>query len=369
MDKIVFCKARDMKEHPNNKGLFGDVRADLTLFNEIRDSIAKTGIQEPVVIKKDGTVLSGHIRLAAFLDLLKQKDNSKTCKKTKDLLRSGMIPCRVHEDFSSKVEELTYLIHSNTQRRHLTPSQRAAVYLHLKELDEVKPLTHKGGRPKKWARKKTLAAAPKPKSRVQAFAENEDIPIRAIRNEARVMTHPLVNDELKAKIDAKEYTIMAVLAAIKDAQEVAEREHREPTSLDVLLYLEHMRGTKKPSVSTLISEVVPAPEPDPSKSKKVPKKRVVVPPVKEAVAEEVPSSVEGIGEEVSTHVEEVKVSTHPVEEAVPSSEPTPVNRFTTLRLELEEALSEVDFSPKTTQELLAIHSRLTGFLKGAQLLA
>lgn len=113
MDKIELRKVKDLVPHPFNVKYFLEPSADPS-FPAIRESIAKDGIQEPLIIKNDGTILSGNLRFAGFLWALAEK--FKDASNSREIIRESLIPVRVHEDFASESDEVLYLIRSNLDR-------------------------------------------------------------------------------------------------------------------------------------------------------------------------------------------------------------------------------------------------------------
>lgn len=67
-DKIVFRRILELRDHPEND----KYNSALTAQEEsaLRASIAEAGIQEALLIRKDGTVISGHQRKRLAADLL-----------------------------------------------------------------------------------------------------------------------------------------------------------------------------------------------------------------------------------------------------------------------------------------------------------
>src|SRR5258706_8087152 len=126
MDHIEHWPLDRLRAHPENATIFGDPEESAE-FAQILLSIKKHGIWEPIVAKRDGTVLAGHVRL--------------TCATQLEL---ETVPVRVHEGFTSYLDEVKFVIHSNTNRRHLTPEQIAHSFKRLKEI----PREHGGAKGK-----------------------------------------------------------------------------------------------------------------------------------------------------------------------------------------------------------------------------
>ncbi|MBN2157892.1 MAG: ParB N-terminal domain-containing protein [Spirochaetes bacterium] len=77
----------------------------------LMEDIRKRGILVPLVIKKDGTILSGHRRR-----LIAKHLNLKT------------VPAQYVLQRLSDVQETEYIIKDNLLRRHLEPAEREALY-------------------------------------------------------------------------------------------------------------------------------------------------------------------------------------------------------------------------------------------------
>lgn len=369
MDKIVFRSATTLKEHPRNLEIFGSADKDPELFQEIVGSIIKNGIQEPIIIKDDGTVLSGHIRLAAFLHLLTKDFDSwpGLCRVTMALLSRGEVPVRVHEDFESEDEELSYLIFSNTQRRQLTILQRNKVYKFLRELDERSPVTPPKEKPK-GRPKGAKTEKEKTRQRVDLLSADTGVSVRTLQRDSELLGHPLCTDTIKGMLDRKELAQSTAREAINEAVEHAKREKRSPNEADVLVFIANP-VTKAPRATATLAEVL--------KSKvKTPVEPAVVPAKPEKVAKKATKTETPVEVETSVEIEvplEVETSVEvevPVETTilVPTEVPTPkvpeekpttviVNLPTTLVDQLQlclsiiEGIDEVE-DPSTIRDLL-----------------
>jgi ParB-like chromosome segregation protein Spo0J len=85
----------ELKPHPENTDIYGNEEVD----NDLVESIKEKGILEPIVIKDDGTILSGHRRWTA----------AKEAKLDK-------VPCRTIT-FNDGFDEIESLIEFNRQRK------------------------------------------------------------------------------------------------------------------------------------------------------------------------------------------------------------------------------------------------------------
>jgi phage N-6-adenine-methyltransferase len=107
----------ELKPHPLNTDIYGEESPDQDLVSSIRNK----GILEPLVIRADGTILSGHRRWMA----------------TKELALSK-VPCRVIY-FSDPLDEEEALIEFNRQReKTFTQKMRESDYLMKIERERAK---------------------------------------------------------------------------------------------------------------------------------------------------------------------------------------------------------------------------------------
>lgn len=91
---MELVKVTKLKPHPLNESIYGEQEADAGLI----ESIKNNGIMEPLVIKEDGTIMSGHRRWRAAKAIGLEE-----------------VPCRV-VGYSDELEEQEALIEFNRQR-------------------------------------------------------------------------------------------------------------------------------------------------------------------------------------------------------------------------------------------------------------
>jgi len=117
---------RDIEEltrHPLNQDVYGD----LTLEPDFIDSIEQHGILEPILIKSDGIIISGHRRYAAALEV-------------------GLDEIPVREvSYDSDLEEREAVIHHNKQRTK-TFSQKMREAMELEEIERERAKERQGER-------------------------------------------------------------------------------------------------------------------------------------------------------------------------------------------------------------------------------
>lgn len=105
----------ELKVHEWNKGIFGDEK----LSEEFLDSIKQNGIRESLVIKEDGTIISGHKRLQAAQELKIQQ-----------------VLVRI-ETYNSEIEEREAFIDYN-RYRDKTFSQKISEAIFIEETEKLK---------------------------------------------------------------------------------------------------------------------------------------------------------------------------------------------------------------------------------------
>lgn len=127
MDEIVQKPLSWLRQHPQNKAVFDSRPKE---FQGIRTSIEEHGIQEPIIAKEDGTILSGHLRYFSVVQLATTKAKAEGSEPD---FTKVMAPVRIHPAFKSEYDEFCYLVEANLQRRQLTPEEVAMAYKILRE--------------------------------------------------------------------------------------------------------------------------------------------------------------------------------------------------------------------------------------------
>lgn len=82
-------------------------------FESLKVDIGRTGVLNPLLVKKDGTVVAGENRYRIALEL--KRDGNQKCSE---------IPVRFYDRDLSKDEEFEILESDNLFRRHMNPSQK-----------------------------------------------------------------------------------------------------------------------------------------------------------------------------------------------------------------------------------------------------
>jgi len=116
---IVSLDPNDLREHPLNKEIFGDLPQ--VEYNALKEDIKERGIQDPLhVVRQDSSyiIISGHQRAKIARELGIQ------------------VPCVIRDDLKDELQIKEYLIKDNLLRRHLTTAQKAEVVLKLAEIEE-----------------------------------------------------------------------------------------------------------------------------------------------------------------------------------------------------------------------------------------
>jgi len=119
---------RELKPHKLNIEIYGDEKADQDLIESIRER----GILESLVIKHDGTIVSGHRRWLAAKELKLDK-----------------VPCRILT-FNDELDEEESLIEFNRQRdKNFT--QRMKEKEHIERIEEERARRRQAsGRPPEY---------------------------------------------------------------------------------------------------------------------------------------------------------------------------------------------------------------------------
>jgi hypothetical protein len=227
MDKIEFRKIGSLRLHPDNVKIFG-LPTDESNYEEIREDIRERGLQEPLIILDNGTILSGHIRYSGVWWTLEQ-DGLTVAQ-----IKEELIAIRVHEDFASKEEELIYLMKANLERRQMDPRRIA---ISIEKLEQI-----------------VEASAGDKKKKGEAFrrlADRFGITLKLATTYRTIFGSKIVPEEYKDSVNSKTLAPTTVLEAIKFAEESAQRERRAPSPEDVVIYLKNPKSAKSTLASTL----------------------------------------------------------------------------------------------------------------------
>lgn len=396
MDKIEFRKIGSLRLHPDNVKIFG-LPTDEANYEEIREDIRRRGLQEPLIILDDGTILSGHIRYSGVCWTLEQSGL------TSDQIKGEMIAVRVHENFESKEEELEYLMSANDKRRQLDPRRMATS---LERMEQIIEASEQGKKGKKGEALKRLA-------------DRLGVTFKLATTYRIIFSSKIVPEDYKDKVNSKSLATSTVIEAIKFAEESAKRESRAPSAEDVVIYLktprakttlsDTIREAAKGSISVATSTPTPKPNPAPvvvPAPTQTPAKAPVV-TVEAAKAPE-PPTVEGRPLRIGTiegHIEKCCVD-HGCKYADPNcpvalgthkpkggcemcglesegyfddhlhddddheEEPeTPAERITTARRLLKEALKVIVLDETVTSVLIGLHTELTSYLTAMNLIS
>lgn len=191
-------KTSELRPHPENSTIFGNPE-ESEQFEAILASIRKFGIWEPLAIKADGTILSGHLRLIAA-----EKVKLKT------------VPVRVVEPFASYRDEVEFVIRSNTDRRQLTKWEIGLAFKRLKEL----PKDQGGTKKKRGGDRKSAAAQNQSGSKSTLKSRDEAAKLLGVgEQEARaletVFTTPGVPEELKRAVNNEQVAPTPAAKAVR----------------------------------------------------------------------------------------------------------------------------------------------------------
>ena len=105
MSQIIYKNASNLHENRPSVSIYGFDEFDDEEGKKFLQSIAEKGVLEPIVIRMDGTIISGHRRRAAVLKMFKE-----------GVLKDDIVPCRVVESIDI-LEEKELIVHYNRQRK------------------------------------------------------------------------------------------------------------------------------------------------------------------------------------------------------------------------------------------------------------
>jgi DNA modification methylase/ParB-like chromosome segregation protein Spo0J len=123
VESIVYRNASNLHENQVSVSIYGFDEFNDEEGKKFLQSIAEKGVLEPIVIKMDGTIVSGHRRRAAVLKLFKE-----------GILKDDIVPCRIIESVDA-LEEKGLIVHYNRQRKK-TFSQIMREAEALKEVEQ-----------------------------------------------------------------------------------------------------------------------------------------------------------------------------------------------------------------------------------------
>ncbi len=223
--RLTVCLGEDMttedrklsalRPHPENAQIFGDPE-ESEQYEAIHASIKKHGIWEPLAIKADGTIVSGHMRFHIA-----------------QALKLASVPVRLVPDFASYRDEVEYLVRCNTDRRQLTRGEIAIVYKRLRELPKSAGGTKgKMGRPKKGEEKSGA------NTRLSRPRDEAATLLGVTVNEARaletVFTTPGVPDALKSAVNKGTLAPTPAAKAVRTELKRQGGEIRDVSALDAV---------------------------------------------------------------------------------------------------------------------------------------
>jgi len=245
MDTIERRKLFELKPHPKNNEVFGDPRL-VPEYAEIKESIRQNGLQEPIIIKRDGTILSGHLRYSALMELA--LESGKLSHEADALVR-------VHPEFIDKADEFAYLFAANIERRQLSPKQIASAYKALLDAADDPKAKKKKGFPLKVKRQVTR----------ERIARMLNVSLRVADNVSVIFQTPGVPADILELVEAKALKVPLVADAVRYAIKEALRrdpnlENIEVNPVDVQAYI-HNPPVRKTTVSDIIRGVKPVSEP------------------------------------------------------------------------------------------------------------
>lgn len=253
MDQIVPWSLFLLRPHPRNNDIFGDPRL-IPEYPEIKESIKTKGLQEPLIVKPDGTILSGHLRYHILLELA-----SEAGKQSHEV----EVPVRVKGDLGTDNKELEYLFEANLERRQLTPRQIAGAYTALigAAVEETKG---KGGRP----RKNDLFKNPNERkaSTKERVARLLHVSPRTADHIALIFQTAGVPADVLDRVDTKHVSIQLAADAVKFSIVEAYRKNPDLITVvidpvDVRTFIDNSPMTRRAKMSDMLRgiKLVPVP--------------------------------------------------------------------------------------------------------------
>lgn len=168
---------KELRAHPKNIEIYGDEIPDADLIQSIRSK----GILEPLVIRDDKTILSGHRRWAAAV-----------------ALNLDTVPCRILT-FSDRDDEEEALIEFNRQRKK-TPHQTLNEVEHLTRIYAERAKVNQEAtraKPGEQAHLRALENSPKPINTREDVAAKVGVSSDTIRKWDQIKKKAEVNDKAK----------------------------------------------------------------------------------------------------------------------------------------------------------------------------
>jgi ParB-like chromosome segregation protein Spo0J len=245
-------KLHELKPHPKNGLIFGDPRA-VPEYEEIKQSIRIGGLQEPLIVKEDGTILSGHLRFTALREIA--ADDGKYTHEVD-------VSVRVHADFESDSQELEYLFNANTQRRQLSPRQIAHAYHAL--VQSLRESSPKRGRPLGSHRRAIPIGKRRPDVKERA-ARLFHISVRNADNLALVYQTPGMPADVLNLVDSHIVSVRIAAEAVRHALSEAKRRNPEGPFVvdpaDVYAFISYPTVTPATKVKDIVLGAKPGQDP------------------------------------------------------------------------------------------------------------
>lgn len=248
MNRIEKRKLGSLSNHPKNQEFFGNPD-DAPNYESIRKSIERHGIQEPVIVRPDGTILSGHVRVSIYREVLSARGL------TQDQVNATEVQVRVNSALEDDDAEIRFLIESNVNRRHLAADKLAILYEQLVQIYERE--SRRPGRPK--GAKNKDPEGPRGRRLTSKEKAAKNLGISRPKGEALISVYrnPLVSESLREEVKQKRISQAHVVQAVKYVTEQAKREGSVPTTEDVEMYL---RMAPRKTGQTILEAIQREPE-------------------------------------------------------------------------------------------------------------
>lgn len=127
MSDIKQMAVEEIQANPQNSIYF--IRESDEYFRRLREDIEKRGVVVPLLVKKDGMLLSGHNRLSIAREI-----------------GLRFVPVQIVQEELTERQEQEFIINDNLLRRHLSNEERIRLYkLLFPEFDDVISAGKRGG--------------------------------------------------------------------------------------------------------------------------------------------------------------------------------------------------------------------------------
>jgi ParB/RepB/Spo0J family partition protein len=134
-EKIEMMKIKELKESPNNASIYGEEPV-----NDLVESIKSIGIQQPIVIAKDNTIVAGHRRFRACKELgMSEVPVIVRAFESEEEMQECMIECNTARVKTNETIAREYIILKSLKAKKAKDRQR-----HSRSLNKTKDSSERG---------------------------------------------------------------------------------------------------------------------------------------------------------------------------------------------------------------------------------